>query len=117
MTFDARHTWEKLILELKLLRHEDFVALVPLCIGIQSALWPKDNHEPSLRGVQFMAFELLKSCENKCEAERWEILRGFVFNEKGFQLSSISPKEINENSLLMKSVLESRGGHPLPVVF
>ncbi|MGZ3722327.1 MAG: transglutaminase family protein [Bdellovibrionales bacterium] len=117
MTLESRYTWEKLILELKLLRNEDFGSLVPLCIGIQSVMWPKDNHEPVLRGLQFMGFELLKSCENKSEAERWEILRTFVFDEKGFQLSAERPKEISEDAVLMRSVLEDRIGHPLPVVF
>lgn len=116
MTFETRYTWDKLILELKHLRAEDFGALVPLCIGIQSVLWPKDNLETSMRGVQFMGFELLKSCEGKSEAERWEILRSFLFTERGFQLSSLRLAEVSENCLLMKTVLEERMGHPLPVV-
>jgi regulator of sirC expression with transglutaminase-like and TPR domain len=114
---ESRYTWEKLVLELKLLKAEDFGALVPLCIGIQSVMWPKDNHEPCLRALQFMGFELLKSCENKSEPERWEILRAFIFNEKGFQLASERPKEISEDAVLMRSVLEERVGHPLTVVF
>src|SRR5665213_507951 len=116
MTLENRYTWEKLILELKLLRNEDFASLVPLCIGIQSVMWPKDNHEPCLRALQFMGFELLKSCEDKPEAERWEILRSFIFDEKGFQLASERPKEISESAILMRSVLEDRIGHPLPIV-
>jgi regulator of sirC expression with transglutaminase-like and TPR domain len=117
MTLDTRFTWEKLVLELKVLRCEDFGSLVPLCIGIQSVLWPKDNVESCLRGVQFMGFELLKACEHKSEAERWEILRTFLFDEKGFQLSSARPKEVNENALLMRRVLDNRSGHPLVIVF
>ena len=117
MTLESRYTWEKLVLELKLLRAEDFGALVPLCIGIQSVMWPKENNEPCLRSLQFMSFELQKTCENKSEPERWEILRDFIFNEKGFQLASERPKEIGEDSVLMRSVLEERIGHPLPVVF
>lgn len=117
MTFETRYTWEKLVLELKLLRSEDFGSLVPLCMGIQSVMWPRDNHETSSRALQFMGFELLKQCEHECEAERWEILRRFLFEERAFQLSSISPSEIREEALLMKSVFESRVGHPLPMVF
>jgi regulator of sirC expression with transglutaminase-like and TPR domain len=117
MTLDSRYTWEKLVLELKLLRAEDFGSLVPLCIGIQSVMWPKDNNDPCLRALQFMSFELQKSCENKTEAERWEILRDFIFTEKGFQLASERPKEFGEDVLLMRSVLEERVGHPLTVVF
>jgi len=117
MTWESRYTWEKLVLELKILRAEDFGALVPLCIGIQSVMWPKDNNEPVMRGLQFMGFELLKLCENKPEGERWEILRSFLFDEKGFQLASERPKEISESAVLMRSVLEDRIGHPLPVVF
>lgn len=117
MTFETRYTWDKLVLELKHLRAEDFGALVPMCIGIQSVLWPKDNLETCTRNVQFMGFELLKSCEHKAEAERWEILRAFLFDEKQFQLSSIRLTDVSADCLLMKPVLEERAGHPLPVVF
>lgn len=117
MTFETRYTWDKLVLELKHLRAEDFGSLVPLCIGIQSVLWPQDNLETCLRNVQFMGFELLKSCENRTEAERWEILRAFLFEEKSFQFSSLRVTEFGADSLLFKSVLEDRVGHPLSVVF
>ncbi|MGE0526631.1 MAG: transglutaminase family protein [Bdellovibrionales bacterium] len=117
MTFDTRYTWEKLALELKLLRNEDFGALVPLCIGIHALLWPKENVESCMRGVQFMGFELLKDCEPLGEAERWEALRHFLFHERGFQISSTRPQDVHEKEVLMKCVLEERSGHPLPVVF
>lgn len=117
ITLETRYTWDKLVLELKHLRAEDFGALVPLCIGIQSVLWPNDNLETCQRNVQFMGFDLVKNCEGLAEAERWEILRTFLFEEKAFQLSSIRLTEIDEDTLLMKSVLEERVGHPLPVVF
>lgn len=117
ITLETRYTWDKLVLELKHLRAEDFGALVPLCIGIQSVLWPNDNLEPCQRNVQFMGFDLVKNCEGLSEAERWETLRTFLFEEKSFQLSSIRLTEIHEDTLLMKSILEERVGHPLPVVF
>lgn len=63
-----------------------------------------------------MSFELLKSCENKAEAERWEILRSFIFSEKGFQVVADRPKEVREEAVLMRSVLEEHVGHPLPIV-
>ena len=117
MPFETRFTWEKLILELKLMRDEDFGALVPLCIGIQSVMWPKDQVETCFRSVQFMGFEVQKASEGKAEAERWEILRQFIFDEKGFQISTSSATEVDENDLLLKEVLQVRTGHPLPVVF
>jgi regulator of sirC expression with transglutaminase-like and TPR domain len=116
MTTDARLTWEKLVIELKLLRSEDFGALVPLCIGIQSVLWPTESAEACQRHLQFMGFEILKSCEGCNEAERWEILRAFVFSAKGFQISSCRVTEIHADHLLVKPVLEQRIGHPLAVV-
>jgi regulator of sirC expression with transglutaminase-like and TPR domain len=115
MNFDTRYTFEKLTFELKLLRGEDFGSLVPLCIGIQSVLWPKDCTETCLRNVQFMGFELLKTCEGKTEAERWEILRQFLFLEKTFQILPMRPAELTEDALLIRSVLENRAGHPLAI--
>ena len=117
MPFETRFTWEKLILELKLMRNEDFGALVPLCIGIQSVMWPNEHIETCFRAVQFMGFEVQKACEGKSEAERWEILRQFIFTEKGFQISGSRPAEVGENDLLLKEVVQDRAGHPLAVVF
>lgn len=117
MTYETRFTWEKLALELKLLRNEDFGALVPLCIGIHNVLWPKDSAESGFRQVQFLGFEILKSCESLSEAERWEALRHFIFEDKGFQLSVKQLSELTEKDVLMKNVLDERCGHPLPIVF
>ncbi|NJL24752.1 MAG: hypothetical protein HC902_06010 [Calothrix sp. SM1_5_4] len=104
-------------MELKLLRNEDFGALLPLSIGINSILWPKDNVESTFRQVQFLGYQILKNCEGLEEAERWEALRRFIFEERGFQLSSNRIPDVRENHVLMKPVLEERYGHPLPLVF
>jgi regulator of sirC expression with transglutaminase-like and TPR domain len=117
MTFENRYTWEKLVLELKLLRNEDLGALVPLCIGINTLLWPKDGAEACFRQAQFLGFEILKTCENFNESERWEALRAFLFEEKGFQLRANRLKDVSERDVLMRPILEDRAGHPLPVVF
>lgn len=117
MTFETRFTWEKLVLELKLLRNEDFGALVPLAVGINSVLWPKDNIETCFRQIQFFGFHMLKVCDGLEEAERWETLRQFVFDEKGFQLSSSRLQDVHEQDVLIKCVLDERCGHPLPIVF
>lgn len=117
MNFESRYTWEKLCLELKLLRNEDFGALVPMCIGMNTLLWPNDGAEGCFRQTQFMGFEILKTCENFNEGERWEALRAFLFEEKGFQLTANRMKDVTETDVLMKSVIEDRLGHPLPIVF
>lgn len=117
MTFETRFTWEKLALELKLLRNEDFESLIPLCIGINAVLWPKENVEACFRQVQFMGFEMAKTCENCNEAERWDILRRFLFKKKGFQISSSSLSDVGEREVLLKSVLDERSGHPLTLTF
>ncbi len=117
MTFETRFTWEKLVLELKLLRNEDFGSMVPLLIGINSILWPKDNIETCFRNIQFLGFEVLKACEGLNEAERWETLRRVIFDDKGFHITSNRLPEVLDKDLLIKNVLDERRGHPLPVVF
>lgn len=117
MTFETRFTWEKLVLELKLLRNEDFDALMPLSIGINSVLWPRENVETCFRQVQFMAFELSQKCESLNEAERWERLREFLFKERQFHISNNRIKDVEDRDLLIKCILDERCGHPLPVVF
>lgn len=117
MTFDTRFTWEKLVLELKLLRKEDFGHLAALAVGINAVLWPKENLEPCFRQVQFFGFQVLNASEGMPEAERWESLRRFIFEQYGFQLSNARRKDIGEREILMKHVLETKVGHPLPIVF
>jgi regulator of sirC expression with transglutaminase-like and TPR domain len=117
MTYDTRFTWEKLVLELKLLRNEDFGALVPLAVGINSVLWPNENVESCFRQIQFFGFDILKNCDGMEESERWETLRKFIFEEKAFQLSSVRQQDICADDVLMKIILDERTGHPLPVVF
>jgi len=117
MTFDTRFTWEKLCLELKLLRTEDFGSLVPLCIGINSILWPKENLDSTIRQVQFLGFHLVKTCEDLDEPQRWEALRRFVFEEKKFHIASARLPDWTDDLILMKPVLDDREGHPLPIVF
>ncbi len=104
-------------MELGLLRNEDFAALMPLAIAVQAVLWPKENLEGSFRQVQFMGFETLKSCEGLSEAERFETLRRFVFENKNFQVSTSARNCIHEKQILMKCVIDERAGHPLPIVF
>ncbi len=117
MQFDTRFTMEKLALELKLLRNEDFGALVPLAVGINSVLWPNENVESCFRQIQFFGFDVLKNCDGMCEADRWETLRRFIFEEKGFQLCSARTQDVCEDDVLLKTILSERIGHPLPVVF
>ncbi|MGE4133540.1 MAG: transglutaminase family protein [Bdellovibrionales bacterium] len=117
MTLETRFTWEKLVLELKLLRNEDFGSMVPLCIGINSILWPKDNVESCFRQVQFLGFEVLKACEAMSEADRWETLRRLIFEDKNYHITSNRAGEIMGRDVLIKNVLEQKQGHPLPVVF
>lgn len=117
MTFETRFTFEKLLLELKLLRNEDFSALVPLAIGVHAVLWPKENVEACFRQIQFMGFEVMKNSEGLSEADRFELLRQFIFQNKSFQVSSGVCKDVEENQVLLKCVLDDRSGHPLPIVF
>lgn len=117
MTFETRFTWEKLVLELKLLRNEDFGSIVPLCVGINSILWPKESVETCFRQIQFLGYEVLKAAEVLNEAERWECLRRLIFEDKGFHVTSNRVQEIAAKDLLIKNVMDERRGHPLPVVF
>ncbi|HMN68859.1 MAG TPA: transglutaminase family protein [Bdellovibrionales bacterium] len=104
-------------MELKLLRNEDFGSLAALSVGVNSVLWPKEGVESCFRQIQFLGFEVLKNCENLNEAERWEALRSYIFEDRGFQLSSARRKSVPEKEILMKCVLDERVGHPLPIVF
>lgn len=117
MTFETRFTWEKLTMELRLLRDEDFGSLAAISIAINSVLWPSENVESCFRHIQFLGFELLKDTEPLAEAERWETLRRFFFDDKRFTISAARVQDVNEADVLMKTVLSERAGHPLLLVF
>lgn len=117
MLENSPYSLEKLAQDLKGLTPDDMGQLVPVCIGIQSVLWPKIQVETCSRSIQFMIFEMQKACEGKSEAERWNLLHRFLFEDKGFQLSDLRANEITINQILIKEVVEGRVGHPLPMLF
>lgn len=115
MAFETRVTWEKLVLELRHLKPDDLNSLIPLLIGTNAVIWPKDGVEACFRQVNFLDFELSKLCEGLSEQERFEKLRSFFFEQKDFQIRTSRLSEAHEQDFMMKSVLNNRAGHPLPI--
>jgi regulator of sirC expression with transglutaminase-like and TPR domain len=113
MSFETRVTWEKLLLEIRHLQPEDSSSLVPVLVGTNSIIWPKENVESCFKKVHYLAFELHQICEKLPEAERWNQLRHFFFQTKGFQILGPQWSDLREEDLLISPVLENRVGHPL----
>lgn len=114
MVLDSRITWEKLSLELELLSKEEPRTLVPLLIGINSLLKMDDSHDWCLRTVNFMTYELAALSEGKSEAERFEILNEFLFRGREFRVQNMNRHSSTTEDLLIKPVLENRGGALIP---
>lgn len=115
MQFETRVTWEKLLLEIRNLQPEDCSSLVPLMVGTNAVITPKEPMEGVFRQVHFLSFEINQLCEGLPEHQRWEKLRQFFFETKGFKTAPDKWSELREKDLLLRSILESRNGHPLPV--
>lgn len=114
MVLDSRITWEKLSLELELLQKEEPRTLVPILIGINSLLKMDDSQDWCLRTVNFMTYELAALCEGKNEADRFEILNEFLFRGREFRIQNLNRKCATVEDLLVKNVLEQRGGGLIP---
>src|ERR1700722_8134816 len=100
MQFETRITWEKLLMEIRNLQPEDSDSVIPLMIGANALISPKEPVEGCFRQIHFLEFELQKATEKCGEQERWEKLRQYFFTECGFQVLSTNWPDWRENDLL-----------------
>jgi len=112
---ETRVTWEKLLLEIRNLQNEDAASLVPLMIGTNAIIAPKESVETVFRKVHFLTFELTEVCKGMTAPQRWQKLHRFFFEEKGFKILIDRWSELCSEDLLLKPILETRAGHPLPM--
>lgn len=110
MIFTTKITWEKLHLELGLLKQEEPGTLLPILLGVNSLLQPQESIENVAQQIQYMAFEMRNRCEDASEEQRLTVLNDEFFNKNQIQLLH---EATEENHLLMSSVFESRRGHSL----
>src|SRR5882762_8463383 len=112
---ETRITWEKLLLEIRNLQNEDAASLVPLMIGTNAIIAPKESVEAVFRKVHFLTFQLTEACHNLTPPQRWQKLHRFFFEEKGFRILTDRWSELCTEDLLLKPILETHAGHPLPM--
>lgn len=110
MIFTTKITWEKLNLELGLLKQEEPGTLLPLLLGVNSLLQPQESIENVAQQIQFMAFEIRSRCEDANEEKRLKILNDEFFNKNQFQLLHEASEE---DHLLIGPVFENRRGQSL----
>lgn len=112
---ETRITWEKLLLEIRNLQTEDAASLVPLMIGTNAIIAPKESVETVFRKIHFLTFELTETCKDLSATQRWQKLHRFFFEEKKFKILTERWTELRSEDLLLKPILETRAGHPLPM--
>lgn len=115
MTFETRVTWEKLLLEIRNLQTEDCASLVPLMIGTNAIIAPKESVETVFRKVHYLTFELMEMCKDMPAPARWQKLHRFFFQEKKFKILTARWSDLCSEDLLLKPILETHAGHPLPM--
>ena len=115
MNLESRITWQKLSLELELLSSEDPSTLVPLIVGLNSALWPEQDYERIHRSINFMTYELISKAEGYEEEDRYQILNDYFFDQKGFQFVLPQEHSSNPSDLLVEPVLQNKKGESLPL--
>src|SRR4051812_18402555 len=99
MAFETRVTWEKLLLEIRDLQDGDCSSLVPLMIGTNAVIAPKESVENVFRKIHFLTFELTEQCKGLSEQERWQKLRLFFFEEKSFRIRTERWSELHSEDL------------------
>lgn len=112
MIFTTKITWEKLHLELGLLKQEEPGTLLPILLGVNSLLQPQDSIDSLAQQIQFMGFEIRSLCQNQGEEERFHILNDFFFKKSQFQLIEESNRE---DHLLIRPVFENKQGHCIAI--
>ena len=110
MIFTTKITWEKLHLELGLLKQEEPGTLLPILLGVNSLLQPQEALENVAQQIQYMGFEIRSRCEDKSEEERLKALNDFFFNKSQFQ---VLHEANHEDHLLIAPVFENRRGHSM----
>lgn len=85
MFWETKITWEKLCLELELLKTEEPPSLVPLALGIQSLL-TETIPSPSLKALNFCCYDIDKKCDHNSTEKRLQLLNSYFFSELDFQL-------------------------------
>jgi regulator of sirC expression with transglutaminase-like and TPR domain len=114
-SFATRVTWEKLLLEIRNLQNEDCASLVPLMIGTNAIIAPKEAVETVFKKVHFLTFELTEASKDLALKERWHKLHRFFFEEKAFKILTSGWSDLCSQDLLLKPILETKAGHPLPM--
>lgn len=102
-------------MEIRHLKSEDSKALVPTLVGTNAIIFPADNVEDCFRQVHYLGFELNQLCQGLIAKDRWRVLREFFFQIKGFQVVLSDWANVREKDLLIKPILETRVGDPLPI--
>lgn len=103
------------MVEIRNLQPEDHKSLLPLIVGTNSVIWPRQNFDVAYRQLHCLAFELSNRCDSLGMLEKWEKVRQFFFEKKEFRVIAASWSEMREEDLLLKPILENQVGHPLPV--
>lgn len=106
-------TWEKLALELELLRAEDPNSLMPLILGLNTLIDPMERSDSLHRSINFMCYELVARCENLSESERVDALIQYFFNEKGFSSLPLIQVGGESEHLFVRSLFDHRMSHSL----
>lgn len=110
MILTTKITWEKLNLELGLLKQEEPGSLLPILLGVNSLLQPQESIENVAQQIQYMAFEIRNLCEDLNEEDRLKTLNAFFFGKSQFQLLHECTRE---DQLLISTVFDQRRGHAL----
>ena len=105
---DSTYRFEQLLNDLNRLDPQDYTAVVPLAVGVNSVLNPADCLENCQRQIQFITFELQQDCKGLDGFARWEVLRNYFYTKKEFSY---------ESNLWLKQILQNRSGHPLALGF
>jgi regulator of sirC expression with transglutaminase-like and TPR domain len=110
MFLNTNITWDKLKIELELLKTSPPTSLIPLLYGVDTLVFHRPSLENSLQILKQMSFELKKRTENLSCEEKINTLNEYFFQEVGFQPHLNETDSSSLESWQPQVVIESKEG-------
>ncbi|MBT4762230.1 MAG: hypothetical protein HOO06_11070 [Bdellovibrionaceae bacterium] len=113
MFLNSKITWEKLRLELEIIKTAPPLSLIPILYGFNALLDEKANIESSSHTLLQLSYELKKNCDELPDEDKLNYLNEYFFEQQGFQLSDTNNQNKKLDCWLPEQMIQNKEGAPL----
>lgn len=110
MSFETKCTWEKLGLEVGLIKSNESNNVFPMCVALQTLLQNTQTNEATLLKFKELGIELKLATQSLDESERLTYLNNFFFNEQNFQVASLNLDDLDIRHYCFEQILNYKKG-------